>query len=469
MSDSLSGRPLTSAPPTSSNSSNLESESAQSSEEHSQQAANDPKLWVPHVFDFIYLAGQAEQSATLNIPPLFLQPHAVDTSVIIGNGATFTAAVRALPPGQPQVEVVAGDIVQEIRVGARPRPEYVVYKTARVAFLSKGEPVRNDRSTMASAMMEIYALIHPPLLKHPNIVDFLGLAWGGNPFEPAHRLPVIVVEYAQHGTLADLQDGQTLTSELRKSLCLDVALGLDILHRCGIVHGDVKAENVLIFSHTERQYIAKVADFGYSFVEATVDDLVNLGGTRPWKAPETKSRVPKYQLKLTDVYSFGLLVWRLALDGMSPFDFIIAGQVHVDQRQKEIDRLKEEDEMIKASKLENWCVPYFLASKAFKAYALLPTSMTDLLERLQHYLANVERLTSWSDDFLYFMGHVATTDGCPIRWKNGFNTILRSTMLKDPFYGKLDHILEKCLSKMPESRDFEGAIQFLQDGEHSSK
>lgn len=468
MSDSVSGRPITSAPPISTNGLNPDSANDENSEGNSESAANNHKLWVPHLLDFIVLAGQAEKSTTLSIPPLFLQPHAVDTSMIIGNGATFTAAIRALPPGQPQVEDIADGIHQTITMGARPRPGYVVYKTARVAFLSKGEPVQNHRSTMASAMMELYTLIHPPLLKHPNIVDFLGLAWGGNPFEPAHRLPVIVVEYAEHGTLADLQDRQPLTSKLRKSLCLDIALGLDILHRCGIVHGDVKSENVLIFSHPERQFIAKVADFGYSLVEATVDDLVNLGGTRPWKAPETKSRVPKDQLRLTDVYSFGLLVWRLALDGMSPFDFIIAEQVQADQRQVEVDRLKREDEMVKTSKLENWYFAYFVASKAYRS-STVPKSNIEILELLQYYVASSERLQSCSDEVFHLIGHICTTEACSIDLKNTFNTLLRRKMLADPFYGILDHVLEKCLGKIPESRDFQGAIKLLQnEGSRSS-
>ena len=102
--------------------------------------------------------------------------------------------------------------------------------------------------------MELFALVHPPLLQHPNTVGFLGLAWGSHPFEPAHRFPLVVVEFAEHETLADLQAKIFLPSTVLQNLCLDVALGLDILYRCGIIHGDVKSENILIFSHLERKY-----------------------------------------------------------------------------------------------------------------------------------------------------------------------------------------------------------------------
>lgn len=458
MSDSISGRPITSAPPTSISPSEPDSETIQSP----RSGANDSKYWIPHIFDFVVMGGQVQESTTSNIPSVFLQPQAVDTSVIIGHGATFTAAVRSLPPSQPSEVRFEADGVDHTRtIPASPRPAFVVYKTVRVEFLPKGEPVKNDRSTMAAAMMEIYALIHPPLLNHPNIIDILGLAWGGNPYKPAHRLPVIVVEFAEHGTLADLQNGCPLTSKTRKSLCLDVALGLDILHRCGIIHGDVKSENVLICSHAERQYVAKVADFGYSSIEATAADFVSLGGTRPWKAPETTSRVPKDQLKLTDVYSFGMLVWRVALDGMSPFEFVIAEHFQADQRQVEAERLKQENEIVTVSRLENWYFRYFLASKAYKA-SPMPTSAAAVLERLQQYNAIDERTL---DEFLHFIGRFCTVDECPISLKNKFKIMVRTKMLLDPFYGALDSIFEKCLSKTPESRDFGGAIELLQKGD----
>jgi serine/threonine protein kinase len=121
---------------------------------------------------------------------------------------------------------------------------------------------------MNSAMMEIYAFIHSPLRKHAHVVRLLGLAWrGGNPFDITYCLPVLVVEYAERRDLASLHEKELLSSELKQSLCLDISLGLDILHRCGIMHGDVKTENILVFPDSQKTYIAKVADFGFSVVE----------------------------------------------------------------------------------------------------------------------------------------------------------------------------------------------------------
>lgn len=51
---------------------------------------------------------------------------------------------------------------------------------------------------------------------------------------------------------------------MKQLLCLDIARGLSALHRTGLVHGDMKAENVLVCSSPSRRYLAKISDFGFS-------------------------------------------------------------------------------------------------------------------------------------------------------------------------------------------------------------
>lgn len=59
-----------------------------------------------------------------------------------------------------------------------------------------------------------------------------------------------------HGQHSDLLRVQLLVG--------DVAAGLSALHGCGVVHGDVKLDNVPVFPDTTRSTgaLAKVADFG---------------------------------------------------------------------------------------------------------------------------------------------------------------------------------------------------------------
>lgn len=93
----------------------------------------------------------------------------------------------------------------------------------------------------------------------------------------------------------------------------------------------------------------KLTDFG---VSRLTEERVQLGGSRPWQAPEC-SHAALFgieEAKRTDVYSFGMLLWRVMLDG-DPFKSMgeFQGPTPRERRQRRneaIGALKDEDRLV---------------------------------------------------------------------------------------------------------------------------
>jgi serine/threonine protein kinase len=156
------------------------------------------------------------------------------------------------------------------------------------------------------------------------------------------------MEYASLGTFATLQaSSEPLPFSVKQKLCYDVGRGLSALHACGIVHGDMKHENVLIVPAKEPldniPYTAKLADFGGAVMDMTPWESRKMETwTWPFQAPEITNdqRLSKDEMILTDVYSFGLLVWRAFEDGEGFVSLPGAAQDAIDEDKRSLSALK---------------------------------------------------------------------------------------------------------------------------------
>jgi eukaryotic-like serine/threonine-protein kinase len=146
-------------------------------------------------------------------------------------------------------------------------------------------------------------------LSHPHIVTVIDRGEAdGNQF--------IVFEYVEGETLKDLIDrAGPLPTRRAVELALQVADGLAYAHQNGLVHRDVKPQNVLL----TQSGVAKVTDFGIARsldVEHGVTQTGTVLGTSNYLSPEQASGLPVTQA--TDVYSLGVVLYEL-LAGEVPF------------------------------------------------------------------------------------------------------------------------------------------------------
>ena len=126
----------------------------------------------------------------------------------------------------------------------------------------------------------------------------------------------IITEYLAGGSLRKYlhqQEPHSLPLNIVLKFALDIAHGMQYLHSQGILHRDLKSENLLL---GEDMHV-KVADFGISCLESQCGSAKGFTGTYRWMAPEMIKE--KHHTKKVDVYSFGIVLWEL-LTALTPFD-----------------------------------------------------------------------------------------------------------------------------------------------------
>lgn len=102
-----------------------------------------------------------------------------------------------------------------------------------------------------------------------------------------------------------------LSAVTKIKISLDIASALDYLKQNGIIHRDIKAENILI-KFTASTTIAKLADFGFATYASDTESFEHRMGTPKCMAPEllgsrTQGIFPySYQ---SDIYAFAIVLW----------------------------------------------------------------------------------------------------------------------------------------------------------------
>ena len=156
-------------------------------------------------------------------------------------------------------------------------------------------------------------------LNHPNIITIYEIG-------ESDGTHFIATEFIDGKTLNDYKKANPLNYKSALEIATQVAAALDEAHHAGIVHRDIKPDNVMIRSNG----LAKILDFGIAKVsvasaDASSEDATAIkGGTSPGMIIGTANYMSPEQAKgkevdaRTDIFSFGVLLYEM-MAGHLPF------------------------------------------------------------------------------------------------------------------------------------------------------
>jgi serine/threonine protein kinase len=178
---------------------------------------------------------------------------------------------------------------------------YVALKVLPVEFLrDAGFGERFQREARVVARLE-----------HPNIVPIF--AYG---IEEQQRIPWMAMRLIAGGHVGDRIGENRLNVTETVALITQVADALDYAHGQGVIHRDIKPQNILLDTKG-RVYLA---DFGIARLAESSGALTRSGvitGTPQYMAPEQATGEPIDHR--SDVYSLGVVAYKI-LAGRAPFD-----------------------------------------------------------------------------------------------------------------------------------------------------
>jgi serine/threonine protein kinase len=298
-------------------------------------------------------------------PPFKLRTRHRPWSISAGQGAHGSVEVHRYVPGRNFNVFNDSSPLKLVAYNPYPKRTGEYYAVKRLLPHDEEKtPTSRGPNRFALLANELRILAHGDLRGHPNIVFLFGVSHMPPRSGPNLAEPNLVLQEGDCGDLfsfyreSDLGFNRQKLVEIKMSLLFDITCGLAALHRHGVVHCDLKPQNILIRRRNGRDtdihpvksemeagqvaiealigqstFVAILADFGGSLI---VSD--HTGNTvRPdvwtplWGAPElyTSTPISKDLLPRTDIYSAGLIFAFILLEGRDIFTKVIhRGRMH---------------------------------------------------------------------------------------------------------------------------------------------
>jgi serine/threonine protein kinase len=202
-------------------------------------------------------------------------------------------------------------------------PRTIVIKALNL-YLQDAPDAELERTLVSNFQNEAVALDR---VRHPNVINRLGhgtaIDLEGTTFH------YIVLEYLPGGDMFALTRTRPLTIQRALFYLEQVCSGLAHAHKCGVIHRDIKPQNLLLTADKE---VVKIADFGVARLDGS-DGAITRVGTNIYSAPEHNPLMQTGQLDTAglrlssdhltpaaDIYSLAKTTYTL-LAGESPRRF----------------------------------------------------------------------------------------------------------------------------------------------------
>ena len=265
-----------------------------------------------------------------------------------------------------QAIVGTGGMAVVYRAFDKKKNRIVAIKVLRPEFESDEEFVRRF-SREAEAASKV---------SHENIVNMLDVGTDGD-------LRYIVMEYVDGQTLKDMIRQQGfLNPDTAIRMTIRILAAVDHAHRNGIVHRDIKPQNILVDADGH----VKVADFGIARLKAAQTTRVDsdgqgisaLGSVHYFSPEQARGEVADEK---SDLYSVGVVMYEM-LTGQVPFD----GETSVSVALKHVHEAPKSmrEHRANISKALDEVVMRALCKDATKRYQTAAEMAADLRKTITH-------------------------------------------------------------------------------------
>src|SRR3954468_24702983 len=187
----------------------------------------------------------------------------------------------------------------------------VALKVLRAEYASKGEIVKRFQQEAISASR----------IKHPNVLDVFDFGQVDN------GCFFLAMEFLEGNDLADeLSRRRVLSAANGIRISMQICRALAAAHANGVVHRDMKPENVFLQRTADGEEIVKIVDFGIAQLRSKDAEVVEtkrrltrtgmIFGTPEYMAPEQAGG--KHADLRSDIYSVGIIMYEM-FTGAVPF------------------------------------------------------------------------------------------------------------------------------------------------------